>query len=344
MNLSSEEKEFYEKHLLLPDFGEEKQLMLRKSRVLIVGAGGLGCPVLQYLTAAGVGSIKVIDHDIVSKSNLHRQILYGVDDIGKYKVDVAKEKLSKQNPFVSIEVLKEKFSPENARNLVSQVDVVVDCSDNFSTRYLINDACVLEDTPFVFGAIEQFTGQVAVFNYQNGATYRCIFPNPSEQANNCSDIGVLGILPGIIGNYQALECIKLLTKSGKTLSNQLLLIDVLENLHQKIQLKRGANVQKNIKLEKNKCTMIKSINYSELKERENLFLLDVREEYEFADSNIGGTLIPLGQIPSRMDELPKNKTIAILCERGGRSMQACQFLNQHGFDVVNIEGGMSVIR
>jgi adenylyltransferase/sulfurtransferase len=346
--LSSEEKTYYDRQLKLPGFGIEHQLKLKNAKLLIIGAGGLGCPVLQYLIAAGVGETTIIDDDIVSISNLHRQILYTIDAIDKPKALVAKATLERLNPYVKIAAIQERFTRNNALDLVESADLVIDCSDNFPTRYLVNDACVISNKPFIYGGINQFSGQLSVFNYNGGPTYRCLFPEQpnATEAPNCSEVGVLGILPGIIGNYQALEAIKVLTGIGESLSGTLLVIDTLTQNQQRFTIHA---VAKNVSLAElkndyqDKCsTMIEQINYTEYQTRK-LFLLDVREVSEYETRNIGGLLIPLNELPTRLSDLPKDKEIAVLCAHGVRSMHACEYLLNEGYKVCNLEGGISVI-
>ncbi|WP_369820320.1 ThiF family adenylyltransferase [Tenacibaculum sp. SG-28] len=229
MNLSTRERKHYDRHLILDKIGEKGQLKLKQAKVLVIGAGGLGCPVLQYLTAAGVGTIGIIDPDVVDQSNLQRQILYTIDDIGASKAVTASKRLSKLNPFVQFTVYQEKLTTKNAISLFEIYDIIVDGSDNFETRYLTNDAAILTDKPLVYGAIFKFEGQVSVFNYNGSATYRCLYPTPPkpETSPNCSEIGVLGVLPGIIGSFQANEVIKIICNIGEVLANKLLIYDTL---------------------------------------------------------------------------------------------------------------------
>lgn len=228
MFFTSEEKEQYNRHFVLPEIGEQGQQQLKNAKVLVVGAGGLGCPILQYLTAAGVGTIGIIDGDTVSTSNLQRQVLYTVADVGNPKVLVAQKRLEALNPFVKLQPFVEYLSKENAIHLFRQFDIVVDASDNFPTRYLINDASILTGKPLIFGSISKFEGQVTVFNYQNGGSYRCLYPQPPKTAaSDGSALGVLGVLPGIIGCLQANEVIKIICGIGDVLSGKLLTYNVL---------------------------------------------------------------------------------------------------------------------
>lgn len=349
MMISSNERKYYDRHIRLPEFGEEKQLLLKRSKVLVIGAGGLGCPALQYLVAAGVGTIGILDGDTIDISNLHRQILFSMDEIGQSKAEVAAFKLRQLNPFIEINALNSWLSSENAIQTFEKYDVIVDCSDNFGTRYLVNDTCVILNKPFVYGAITKFEGQVSVFNYQDGPTYRCLFPDPpsNEEAPNCAEIGVLGVLPGIIGSYQALECVKLLSGLGEVLNGKLLLIDTLTNRQNIISFPTiPANKEiKKLGIYDWQCPSVSDeIDYSSylsIKENEEIFLLDVREEHEYEDQNIGGYLIPLGELQSRLDELPRDSKIVVMCHAGVRSQYACELLREKNFDkVYNLKGGI----
>jgi adenylyltransferase/sulfurtransferase len=235
MSLSKAEQQQYNRHLILDEIGELGQLKLKKAKVLVIGAGGLGCPILQYLSAAGVGTIGVVDDDTIEKSNLQRQVLYSHDDIGDFKAEVAANKLAGLNPYVNFEIYLQRLNKEIAVELFLKYDVIVDGSDNFPTRYLVNDAAILTNKPVVFGSIFKFEGQVSVFNYNNGPSYRCLYPNPpkSEDVPNCSEIGVLGVLPGIIGALQANEVLKLVLGIGEILSGKLLTYNAL-NMQQLI--------------------------------------------------------------------------------------------------------------
>ena len=239
-DLTRQEIERYQRHLSLPSFGEAAQLRLKASRVLVIGAGGLGCPALQYLAAAGVGKLGVVDFDLVDTSNLQRQILFTETDVGKPKARVAATRLRSMNSHIEVIEVAERLTAENALGLFSDYDIIVDGSDNFVTRYLVNDACVMTGKPLVYGAIYTFQGQVSVFNFQGGPTYRCLFPDPPdpEDAPNCSEIGVIGVLPGLIGTLQAAEAIKVITGVGEPLSGRLLLLDALTMRQQTVQFSR----------------------------------------------------------------------------------------------------------
>ena len=247
--LSKEEITRYSKQLLLPEIGKSGQEKLKNARVLVVGAGRLGCPVLQYLAAAGVGTICIVDFDVVDETNLQRQILYSTNDIGKSKAEIASGKISDLNPFIRVETVNRKLETTNALNLISNYDIIVDCSDNFETRYLINDACVLLDKPFVYAGIHKFEGQLSVFNYKNsaggaGPTYRCTFPemHPEETLLNCSLTGVIGTLPGIIGTLQANEVIKMITGLGEICSGKILQMNALTLNFSEIKIKRNEDL------------------------------------------------------------------------------------------------------
>jgi len=360
--LSSFEKERYQKHLLLPQIGLEGQLKLKNTKVLVVGAGGLGCPVLLYLSAAGVGKIGILDADLVDMTNLQRQVLYKVKDIGSPKATTAASHLAKMNDTIEYEAVTQNLQSENAETFIKNYDIIVDCTDNFTARYLINDYCVKLNKPFVYGAIHQFEGQVSVFNFKDtngnlGPTYRCLFPEqPSDlEIPNCAAIGVLGILPGMLGMYQANEVIKMITGIGIVLSGQLLMIDLLENIFQKIKVKRRKNAKelifsagkKNPQLIDNQ-KIIQEMSVQELferiKEEESIFILDVRNLIEYETCRIeGSVLIPMSNIPSNVKHIPKDKTVVVYCHHGFRSASVIEYLSQnHRFvNLKNLTGGIN---
>lgn len=350
MNLSQEEQKQYDRHLILDKIGEEGQLKLKQSKVLVIGAGGLGCPILQYLTAAGVGTIGIIDDDVVDQSNLQRQVLYTIDDIGKYKAETAANRLFKLNPFVQFHVYKEKLTNQNAISLFEKYDVVVDGSDNFATRYLTNDAAVLTQKPLVYGAIFKFEGQVSVFNYQGSATYRCLYPTPPkpEESPNCSEIGVIGVLPGIIGSLQANEAIKIICGIGEVLTNKLLMYDTL-SMRQMILKFEKTDKAEVIELDSDYeffCGIKTAANEITLEELQNnpsaYNLLDVRENWEREQHHIRGQHIPLGELTQRYDEIDIEKPVVVYCKSGVRSQRAIDFLEQQ-FDTIkflNLKGGL----
>lgn len=330
-----EEKKQYNRHLILDEIGADGQAKLKTAKVLVIGAGGLGCPILQYLAAAGVGTIGIIDDDTVDQSNLQRQILYTHDDIGKPKASVAVSKLSKLNPYIHFDVYVEKLSRKRAIDLFKKYDIILDGSDNFPTRYLANDAAILANKPLVFGAIFKFEGQVSVFNYQNGPTYRCLYPTPpaSGEVPNCSDIGVLGVLPGIIGSLQANETIKMICGLGDVLTGKLLTYDTLS--HRQLMLNFDKTENANItKLEDSYddfcgITLVTDISLEQIKKQsESYQLLDVREDWEREEFHIGGQHIPLAELPYRYQEINTSKEIVVYCKTGERSKTAIVLLEK----------------
>ncbi|MCG1036750.1 HesA/MoeB/ThiF family protein [Polaribacter sargassicola] len=349
MKLTLEEKKQYNRHLILNEIGEKGQLKLKQAKVLVIGAGGLGCPVLQYLTAAGVGTIGIIDDDVVDQSNLQRQVLYTIDDIGKSKAKTAANRLGKLNPFIKFDVYQEKLTRENAISLFEKYDIVVDGSDNFSTRYLTNDASVITETALVYGAIFKFEGQVSVFNYKKSASYRCLYPTPPKPGDspNCSEIGVLGVLPGIIGSLQANEVIKLICEIGDVLTNKLLIYDTLNMRQMILKYEKNSSIIID-KLEEDYdffCGIKTSNNEITLQELENNLenynLLDVREDWEREDYNIGGQHIPLDEIDDRLDEVDFSKPLIVYCASGNRSKTAIKTImeNKNKVKLLNLKGG-----
>lgn len=344
----------YDRQTRLEGFGPQKQALLQQAKVLVIGAGGLGVPVLQYLTAMGIGRIGIVEHDTVSVTNLQRQVLYHTADQGQPKVTLAAKRLQALNPEVAHVVHDAWLTTENALELFAAYDVIVDCSDNFGTRYLVNDACVITGKPLVYGAIYKYEGQVSVFNYQEGATYRCLFPEPPESGEmlNCSDIGVLGVLPGIIGCYQANETVKVITGIGTPLRNQLMTIDTLHNNHLVFNISPiAANRQINAlqaSYEQTVCEVagVQSLSVEELAQwQENntrFTLLDVREIDEWEICHISPSLhIPMGDVMQRMAALPADMPIAVLCHHGMRSRAVAQRLIAAGFKrIYNVEGGI----
>ncbi|NQW26307.1 MAG: ThiF family adenylyltransferase [Flammeovirgaceae bacterium] len=366
MTLSDQEKLRYSRHLNLPMFGLEVQEKLKNSKVLVVGTGGLGAPMLQYLTAVGVGTIGVVDFDVVDESNLQRQVLFGSHDIGKSKTSVAIAKLKLQNPFVTFLEFNVKLEASNALAIIEQFDAVADGTDNFPTRYLVNDACVLTGKPNIYASIYRFEGQVSVFNWINnegllGPNYRDIFPTPPPpgMVPNCAEGGVLGVLPGIIGSIQASEVIKVLTGIGAPLSGKLFLFDVLDFSTRVLNIKRDPlnplngiipSITELIDYEEfcglKQLTTIEVLAPQDLHRRilegEALCLIDVREEEEFHQANIGGKWIPLNEIERRFDEIPKSGTVVLICKSGQRSATAIRrLIDQQGYqNLCNLEGGL----
>ncbi len=367
--LSKEEISRYSRHLLLPEIGTEGQEKLKKAKVLVIGAGGLGCPVLLYLTAVGVGEIGIVDFDTVDESNLQRQILFAVEDVGKPKANVAADKLFKQNPFVKFTIHNLQLNNQNALDIIKNFDIIIDGTDNFATRYLINDACVLLNKPLVYGAIYRFEGQVSVFNFgnKNGINppnYRCVFPEPPapEFSPNCSEIGVLGVLPGIIGTLQANEAIKLITGIGEPLSGKLLVINALTMHFTTIDVHYDKGSYKNIpacteeflKMDyayfcgsPNQSDDIKSITAGELisllDKKENLQILDVRELGELPEvTSLSDLQIPLSEIDAQVHKISKEKKVIVFCRGGTRSKQAITLLQKKSEfkNLYNLEGGV----
>jgi sulfur-carrier protein adenylyltransferase/sulfurtransferase len=353
--LNKEELKRYNRHIILPEFGIERQIALKNAKVLVVGAGGLGCPILVYLCAAGVGNITIVDPDTVDLSNLQRQILFDHTDLGKNKATVAAEKLKKNNIHINIKSLVMSIDKSNAIELFNDHDVIIDGSDNFATRYLVNDAAVLTNKPLVFGSIFKFEGQVSVFNYQNGPTYRCIYPEPpaANEVPSCSEIGVLGVLPGIIGVFQAIEAIKIITGIGEPLSGRLLIYDALTNNQMIINIERNPEIVITELLENYEafCGLIKTLpkddelnpeDAKKLINENEVYIIDVREEWEYEICKIEGSiLIPLSKISSKLNNIDKSAVKLIYCHHGIRSRNALEFLKMNGHEnLYNLEGGI----
>ncbi len=347
--LSEQEKKRYARHIILPEVGLKGQQKLKQAKVLVIGAGGLGCPVLQYITAAGIGTIGIVDFDTVDESNLQRQVLYATEDIGKHKAAVAKEKLQKQNPYISFIAHISHLTFVNALDIISGYDMVVDGSDNFATRYLVNDVCVMLNKVLVFGSIFKFDGQVSVFNYNGGSTYRCLYPEPpaAGEVPNCAETGVIGVLPGITGTLMANEIIKLITHVGEVLSEKLLTFDALTMQFNTFTIKPNPSNRSIKELIDYDifCGTINEISAEELKEKlkckEDFQLVDVRELHEYEIKNIGGILIPLNQLEDRLTKLNKEKEVIVHCASGARSKKAIAILKEHGFTkVYNLQNGL----
>jgi len=352
----------YSRHFNIPEFGLEAQEKLKKSSVLVVGAGGLGSPVLLYLAAAGVGRIGIVEFDVVDESNLQRQVLYTTEDVGKSKAQLAKKRLMALNPFIKIILHETKLTSENALEIISQYDVVADGTDNFPTRYLVNDACVLAGKVNIFASIFRFEGQVAVFNFlqEDGklsANYRDMFPTPPPpgMVPNCAEGGVLGVLPGIIGSMQASEVIKVLTGIGEPLVNRFFMFDAASFTMRTLKIRRNEEISISQLIDyedfcgmtqNNEIDKIKTITILELKEwmaeKVDFQLIDVREEFEHEIFNIGGELIPSGEILENAERINRAKKVVIYCRSGARSAKAIEQLQGlGGFDnLYNLEGGM----
>ena len=343
----------YTRQTILKGFGPEGQQKLAEAKVLVIGAGGLGVPVLTYLNAMGVGKIGVVDNDVVSVTNLHRQVLYSQSDIGLPKVAAALGKLKAQNPDTEIFGYNTFLDTKNAVKIISDYDIIVDTSDNFPTRYLVNDACVILKKPFVYGALHGYEGQVSVFNYKNGPTYRCIFPTmPKEnEVPNCNEHGVLGVIPGIIGNLQALEAVKVLTGIGEVLSGKLLIFDGLTQSYQKIKFKLQAENLKIKKLQEfyewnDPCEIIPTIEADELEKllAEYAQIIDVRTLEEYRNYHLPDSIhIPLQELESNKDKINFSIPVYLLCQSGKRSETALKQLRaQHPeSSLFSILGGLN---
>lgn len=346
--LTEKEKQRYLRHILLKEIGETGQLKLKQAKVLVIGAGGLGCPVLQYLAGAGVGKIGIIDDDLVDSSNLQRQILFSEKNVGEPKVIAAKNRLQQMNSSVEILAYNERLTARNALDLFSGYDIIVEGSDNFSTKYMANDAAVLTGKPLVFGSIFKFDGQVSVFNYQNGPTYRCLFPEPGsvEKMPSCSEMGVLGILPGIIGNLQANEVLKMILGIGKVLSGRLLLFNALEMQIRILPLSKNPEIMVTELKEINffcATATSDSVSYLEYLKFPNFYtLLDVRNTEERTAFSLGGLHIPLAEVQKRYSELASENNLLLYCASGIRSARAISELKKIFSEkkMYNLEGGV----
>jgi molybdopterin/thiamine biosynthesis adenylyltransferase/rhodanese-related sulfurtransferase len=360
---TAEEQLRYSRHALLPEFGEAGQAKLKAGRVLVVGAGGLGSPASLYLAAAGVGTLGLVDFDTVDVSNLQRQVLYGTGDVGKSKLDTAAGRLADINPHIRIVRHADALKAANARAIIRDYDVVIDGTDNFGTRYLVNDACVLEGRPNVYGSVFRFEGQAAVFAAPGGPCYRCLHPEPPPAGliPNCAEGGVLGVLPGVIGTIQATEAIKLLTGVGETLVGRLLLYDALKMRVRQIHLPRDPEcpvcgdtprIREVSDLDltcapgaeagagEGEMTVDELHQWRE--EQRPHVLIDVREPSEHEQSRIDGArLIPLRHLQSHVKDLPRDVPVVVHCQSGGRSAIATAMLKVQGIDARNLSGGIN---
>ncbi len=362
----------YARHIALPEVGLEGQARLKSGRVLSVGAGGLGSPLTLYLAAAGVGTLGIVDFDTVEMSNLQRQILYGTNDVGRSKLDSAEDRQRDVNPFVEIVKHQIRLSSENALEVLSGYDVVIDGTDNFPTRYLVNDACVLTGTPNIYGSVFRWEGQVAVFATEGGPCYRCLFrePPPPGLVPNCADGGVLGVLPGIIGSMQAMETVKLLLGVGETLAGRLLIFDALEMSWREVRLRKNPEcpvcadqpTQTELIDYEIFCGLSRGTASPEEREEETVeeiepealiellgsaeppFLVDVRDPWEWAVSSLadqGARLIPVGEIDNRISEIPRDMPVVVYCRSGQRGLTAAHLLKKAGYvRVFNLSGGI----
>jgi adenylyltransferase/sulfurtransferase len=363
--LSNQEILRYSRHLIMPEVGMEGQLKIKAAKVLCIGAGGLGSPLALYLGAAGVGTIGVVDFDVVDYTNLQRQIIHTTADVGKKKLESAAEKLKAINPFLNIKKYDTRLSSDNALEIFKDFDIIADGTDNFPTRYLVNDACVLTGKPNVYASIFRFEGQASIFATEEGPCYRCLYPEPPPPGlvPSCAEGGVLGILPGLLGVIQATEVIKLILKSGDPLIGRLLLVDALGMKFRELKLRKnpdcpacGAHptITKLIDYEEfcgirgeeaEVAADTSDMQVEELKQRldkgDDIFVLDVREPHEYQICNINGHLIPLGDLPKRVSELDSSREIVAHCRSGARSAKAVDFLRRAGFKKVrNLAGGI----
>jgi molybdopterin/thiamine biosynthesis adenylyltransferase/rhodanese-related sulfurtransferase len=375
--LTHEEIARYSRHLILPEVGMEGQQRLKAAKVLCVGTGGLGAPLLLYLAAAGVGTLGLVDFDTVDASNLHRQVIHSTPDIGRPKLDSAADKLNALNPEVRVVKHNTMLTSANAMEILADYDIVADGTDNFQTRYLVNDASVLSGKPNVYASIFRFEGQASVFGAPDGPCYRCLYPEPPPPGlvPSCAEGGVLGILPGLLGVIQATEVVKLILNvkdkgTGEPLIGRLLLVDALGMRFRELKLRKNPDcpvcgthptVTKLIDYDQfcgitppakettqvaNVQNGVPQIGPEELKRRqtagEDVFVLDVREPHEYQIANIGGHLIPLNDLPKRIGELDREKNIVVQCKSGGRSQRGAEFLQQQGFaHVENLAGGIT---
>jgi adenylyltransferase/sulfurtransferase len=363
--LSNDEILRYSRHLIMPEVGMEGQQKLKAAKVLCIGAGGLGSPLALYLTAAGVGTLGIVDFDVVDYTNLQRQIIHSTADVGRKKLDSAAEKLKAINPYINLRTFDTRLTSANALELFREFDIIADGTDNFPTRYLVNDACVLTGKPNVYGSIFRFEGQASVFATEEGPCYRCLYPEPPPPGlvPSCAEGGVLGILPGLVGVIQATETIKLILGQGDPLIGRLLLVDALGMRFRELKLRKspdcpacGKNPTVTQLIDYNEfcgirgeeapvATDVPAMTVEELKQqldsKKDVFILDVREPHEYQICNLNGYLIPLGDLPKRVHELDSSRDIVAHCRSGVRSGKAVTFLRQAGFKKVhNLTGGI----
>ncbi|HEX3891325.1 MAG TPA: molybdopterin-synthase adenylyltransferase MoeB [Terracidiphilus sp.] len=367
--LTTDELARYSRHLILPEVGMEGQQKLKAAKVLCVGTGGLGSPLAFYLAAAGIGTLGLVDFDVVDASNLQRQIIHSTKDIGRKKLDSAAEKLTALNPALKVVKHETMLTSANALDILKDYDIVADGTDNFPTRYLVNDACVLLGKPNVYGSIFRFEGQASVFATKDGPCYRCLYPEPPPPGlvPSCAEGGVLGILPGLVGVIQATEVIKLILGNGNPLIGRLLLVDSLNMKFRELKLRKNhecpvcgdnptvtqlidyqnfCGIVPETPQEANLKNGIPQITVKELKRRidagEDVQLIDVREPYEYQIAQIGGKLIPQNDVPQRVNEIDRDREVVVQCKSGGRSQRIAEFLQQAGYPrVVNLAGGIT---
>ena len=366
--LNTDDLARYSRHLILPEVGREGQRKLKAAKVLCVGTGGLGSPMAFYLAAAGIGTLGLVDFDVVDASNLQRQIIHSTKDIGRKKLDSAAEKLLALNPALNVVKHETMLTSANALDILKDYDIVADGTDNFPTRYLVNDACVILGKPNVYGSIFRFEGQASVFATEQGPCYRCLYPEPPPPGlvPSCAEGGVLGILPGLVGVIQATEVIKLILGNGQPLIGRLLLVDALNMRVRELKLRKNSEcpvcgehptvtqlidyqqfcgIVPETPQEKNVKNGIPQMSVNELKRRldagEDVQLIDVREPYEYQIAQIGGKLIPQNDVPQRLAEIDRNREVVVHCKSGGRSQRIAEFLAQNGYpQVSNLAGGI----
>jgi adenylyltransferase/sulfurtransferase len=343
----------YNRQIILPEIGGSGQEKLTKAKVLIIGAGGLGAAVLPYLAAAGVGEIGIADDDVIEISNLQRQVIYKSSAVGKRKVDEAKSMVSELNPTIKVNAIAKKLSAKNAIDLFENYDIIVDATDNIAIKYLINDACLVTNKPMVYGSVFRFQGQVSVFNYQNGPTYRCLYPDENSQSANCVDAGVIGISVGIIGMLQANEVIKMILEIGEVLNGKILVYSILNNEQQKYDFEKNTNVvmDRNAFLKKYNVVdnQVEEILFEEILNEINnneVLFLDVRNEEELPKINFkNGIQIPLKNLENEIEKLNSNQMIYVFCQSGIRSKIAVEILQKKEFKKVkNISGGVLAMK
>src|SRR5205814_2030511 len=366
MSLNNDEILRYSRHLIMPEVGMEGQLKLKAAKVLCIGAGGLGSPLALYLGAAGVGTLGIVDFDVVDYTNLQRQIIHSTADVGRPKLDSAADKLKAMNPFINIKKFNTHLSSDNALDIFKKFDIIADGTDNFPTRYLTNDACVISGKPNVYASIFRFEGQASIFGMPDGPCYRCLYPEPPPPGlvPSCAEGGVLGVLPGIVGSIQAMETIKLVLGRGDNLVGRLLLFDALGMKFRELKLRKNPNcpmcgthrtITKLIDYYQfcgvrgeeapGPAVQVPEITPRELKARldrgDDLFILDVREPHEYQICNLKGHLLPLGELPRRVHELDSSREIVAHCRSGKRSAEAVDFLRKAGFrKILNLKGGI----
>jgi molybdopterin/thiamine biosynthesis adenylyltransferase/rhodanese-related sulfurtransferase len=344
----------YARQVRLPELGEAGQQRLLDGSALIIGAGGLGSPVSMYLAAAGVGRIGLVDFDRVDETNLHRQLLYGAKDVGRPKLEAAKERLLDINPNVHIELHHAVLSSENALDILRDYDVVIDGTDNFPTRYLVDDACTLLHKPNVYGSIFRFEGQVSVFDADRGPCYRCLYPEPPPPhlVPNCAEAGVLGVLPGVIGMLQATEAIKLLAGIGEPLIGKLLMYDALAASFRRLNVPKNCHAHAPVThlIDYEGFCNPMDINAQQLHEQlqkgDDVYLLDVREPHEWSTGHLDNAIhIPMREVPARLSDIPRDRDIVVICRSGARSANVQQFLKANGITRVrNLIGGLMAWR